>query len=203
MTAELKWGKYVYDRCTGFKGCGNTYVGEESQRLADAITRIQISADVTDWITEALRERQDDKQKVHRASVMGCSSSTPPSRRRSTARPRTGCRAMSRTTCGSGRRSSGSERWPTSAATRRCTSPPATITPSRGQDSRTRANRTGSIRYAESCRTSANAENAAFELHVRSPKSFSCHGLSRSTCWPGGMKTGIGWVSGTIFVHAA
>ena len=34
MTAEKKKGKYVYYRCTRFKGaCGNTYVREE--RLAD------------------------------------------------------------------------------------------------------------------------------------------------------------------------
>jgi hypothetical protein len=31
MTAELKKGKYVYYRCTGFKGrCGNTYIREEA-----------------------------------------------------------------------------------------------------------------------------------------------------------------------------
>ena len=32
MTAELKKGKYIYYRCTGFKGhCGNTYIRQEEQ----------------------------------------------------------------------------------------------------------------------------------------------------------------------------
>ena len=36
MTAELKKGKYVYYRCTGFKGrCGNTYIRQEA--LADLL----------------------------------------------------------------------------------------------------------------------------------------------------------------------
>ncbi len=36
MTAEIKKGKYVYYRCTGFKGrCGNAYVREE--RLAELL----------------------------------------------------------------------------------------------------------------------------------------------------------------------
>ena len=73
MTAELKKGKYIYYHCTGFKGrCGNTYIREEdlSRLFADVIKRIHISAEVAEWITEALRESQDDKQKFHRASVM-------------------------------------------------------------------------------------------------------------------------------------
>ena len=46
MTAERKKGKYVYYRCTGFKGaCGNTYIREErlADLLGDVITPIQIS----------------------------------------------------------------------------------------------------------------------------------------------------------------
>ena len=41
---------------------------EAASRTTEA--RIQISAEVAEWITEALRESQDDKQKFHRASVM-------------------------------------------------------------------------------------------------------------------------------------
>jgi site-specific DNA recombinase len=73
MTAELKKGKYVYYHCTGFKGrCGNTYIREEelSGLFADVVRRIQISAEVVEWITEALRESQDGKERFLRTSVL-------------------------------------------------------------------------------------------------------------------------------------
>ena len=49
MTAAKKKGKYIYYRCTGFKGaCGNTYIREE--RLADllghTIAPIQITPEI-------------------------------------------------------------------------------------------------------------------------------------------------------------
>jgi hypothetical protein len=44
------------------------------------------------------------------------------------------------------------------------------------EDSRTRANRAGSVPYAESVGAGAIAQNAAFELYVRSRKSFCCLG---------------------------
>jgi hypothetical protein len=73
MTAEVKKGTYIYYHCTGFKGrCGNTWIreGNLSGLFADVVKQIHISAEVAEWITEALRESQDDKQKFHRASVM-------------------------------------------------------------------------------------------------------------------------------------
>ena len=73
MTAELKKGKYVYYHCTGFKGrCGNTWIREEdlSQLFADVVRRIEITAEVADWIAEALRESQDDKERFHRGAVL-------------------------------------------------------------------------------------------------------------------------------------
>ena len=57
MTAEKKKGKYVYYRCTGFKGaCGNAYVREEklADLLGDVIKPIQIAADVAEGIATAL-----------------------------------------------------------------------------------------------------------------------------------------------------
>ncbi len=61
MTAEIKKGRYVYYHCTGHKGqCGNTYIREEalSTLFEDVVRRVQIPADVADWIAQALRESQ-------------------------------------------------------------------------------------------------------------------------------------------------
>ncbi len=73
MTSELKKGRYVYHHCTGGRGtCGNSYVREEelSSLFADAVKRVQVPADVADWIAEALRESQDDKERFHRTAVL-------------------------------------------------------------------------------------------------------------------------------------
>ena len=73
MTAEMKKGRYVYYHCTGGRGaCGNTYVREEelSRLFADVVKRVQVPIDVADWIAEALRESQDDKERFHRTAVM-------------------------------------------------------------------------------------------------------------------------------------
>jgi site-specific DNA recombinase len=65
MTAEKKKGKYVYYRCTGFKGaCGNTYIREE--RLADllgnVVTPIQITSQIADDIATALRATDQEAE---------------------------------------------------------------------------------------------------------------------------------------------
>jgi hypothetical protein len=77
LTAELKKGRYVYSHCTGSRGrCGNTYVREEelSRLFEDVVRRVQISHDVAEWIAEALRESQSDKERFSRAAVMRSSS---------------------------------------------------------------------------------------------------------------------------------
>ena len=73
MTAEIKKGRYVYYHCTGGRGsCGNTYVREEvlSRQFADIVKRVQVPAAVADWIAEALRESEADKERYHRTAVM-------------------------------------------------------------------------------------------------------------------------------------
>ncbi|MPY88377.1 MAG: recombinase family protein [Luteitalea sp.] len=73
VTAEIKKGRYVYYHCTGGRGsCGNTYVREEelSRLFADVVKRIQVPIDVANWIAEALRESQSDKERYHRTAVM-------------------------------------------------------------------------------------------------------------------------------------
>jgi hypothetical protein len=65
MTAERKKGKYVYYRCTGFKGkCGNTYIREEllAALLGEVVTPIQISPEVADGIASALRATDVDTE---------------------------------------------------------------------------------------------------------------------------------------------
>jgi hypothetical protein len=45
MTAEKKKGRYVYCRCTGFKGaCGNEYIREErlSELLGEVVKPILV-----------------------------------------------------------------------------------------------------------------------------------------------------------------
>jgi hypothetical protein len=62
MTAEKKKGKYVYYRCTGYKGaCGNRYVREErlADLLGDVIKPIQIPSEVADEIATALRSSDE------------------------------------------------------------------------------------------------------------------------------------------------
>jgi hypothetical protein len=72
MTAERKKGKYVYYRCTHYHGpCGNTYIREErlADLLGEVVERLQIPADLADWIAEGLRDTQGEAEQIRRASV--------------------------------------------------------------------------------------------------------------------------------------
>jgi site-specific DNA recombinase len=69
VTAEVKKGRYVYYHCTGFRGpCGNTYVREEelARQFEAVVRRIQIPLEVADWIADALRQSQRDKERFYR-----------------------------------------------------------------------------------------------------------------------------------------
>jgi Recombinase/Recombinase zinc beta ribbon domain len=73
ITGEVQKGRYVYYHCTGFRGrCGNTYVRDEelSRLFEDVVRRVQIPVEIADWIADALRESQDDKERFHRTAVM-------------------------------------------------------------------------------------------------------------------------------------
>ena len=72
LTAERKKGKYTYYRCTGYRGaCGNTYIREErlADLLGDVVQRIQIPADLADWIAEGLRDTQGEAERIRQESV--------------------------------------------------------------------------------------------------------------------------------------
>jgi site-specific DNA recombinase len=65
MTAEKKKGKYIYYRCTGFKGdCGNEYIREErlSELLGGVVKPIQITAEIADDIAKAIRATDVDAE---------------------------------------------------------------------------------------------------------------------------------------------
>ena len=68
MTPEMKKGKYIYYRCTGFKGnCGNIYIREEklAELFADVVKQIKIDDSMVEDIKQALRESHQDKIAYH------------------------------------------------------------------------------------------------------------------------------------------
>jgi len=72
LTAERKKQKYTYYRCTGFRGaCGNACIREE--RLADllggVVKRIEIPAELANWIAEGLRDSQRELEQTRPQSV--------------------------------------------------------------------------------------------------------------------------------------
>jgi len=72
MTPEIHKEKYIYYRCTGFKGkCGNTYVCEEKlgDLLGDVLKGIQIDEAMVGYILEALKSSQQEKKLYHADSI--------------------------------------------------------------------------------------------------------------------------------------
>jgi hypothetical protein len=71
-TAERKKGKYVYYRCTGFKGaCGNVYILQEklAALLREVIKPVQITPDVAADIATAIRQSDGDAAARHAAAL--------------------------------------------------------------------------------------------------------------------------------------
>jgi site-specific DNA recombinase len=72
MTAEIKKGRYIYYRCTGYKGkCGNDYIRQESlsELLGEIASQIEIDAALAEKIAVALRESHEDKKKFQEDSL--------------------------------------------------------------------------------------------------------------------------------------
>ncbi len=64
MTAEIKKGKYIYYRCTGYKGkCGNTYIRQErlDELFAEVVGRLKVHPNLFEDIRTALVGIQKDK----------------------------------------------------------------------------------------------------------------------------------------------
>ena len=72
ITAEQKKGKYVYYRCTGFKGkCGQSYFREEviDGMFSEIVRSIQMPAEVVSWITETLKSSHEEEKKASMTEV--------------------------------------------------------------------------------------------------------------------------------------
>ena len=68
ITAEIKKQKYIYYRCTGFKGkCPEKYMREELlEEKLDALVRvIHVPDQVIDWMQQALKESFREEQQFH------------------------------------------------------------------------------------------------------------------------------------------
>jgi hypothetical protein len=71
MTAEQKKGKYVYYRCTGFKGrCGNTYIREEalSKLLGSTVQAVQLPPDVAESLARCLKDADGQMERERLAA---------------------------------------------------------------------------------------------------------------------------------------
>ena len=72
ITAEIKKGRYIYYRCTGFKGkCGEAYLREEKLQglLGELVRAIEIDRDKVEWIKEALRTSHQDERAFHEETI--------------------------------------------------------------------------------------------------------------------------------------
>lgn len=72
ITGEMHKGKYVYYRCTGYKGkCGQPYVKEEilSEKFGEVVKNIQISENTVEWIKEALLLSHKEEIEYHHKQI--------------------------------------------------------------------------------------------------------------------------------------
>jgi site-specific DNA recombinase len=72
MVAEIKKQRYVYYRCTGYRGkCDEPYVREEAleRQFAELLGGMSFDDEVLDWIRAALRESHADEKREHEAAI--------------------------------------------------------------------------------------------------------------------------------------
>ena len=72
MVAEIKKGKYIYYRCTGYKGkCPEKYVREETlnQHFEMALKSIHLDSDVLELVVKALKESHQDESQYHHEAI--------------------------------------------------------------------------------------------------------------------------------------
>jgi site-specific DNA recombinase len=71
MTPDMKMGKYVYYRCTEYKGRCKNSISEIklAELLADVVNRIRVSQDVAEGLRIALHECQEQKVEFHGDSL--------------------------------------------------------------------------------------------------------------------------------------
>jgi site-specific DNA recombinase len=72
VTAQIKKGRYVYYRCTNFRGdCSEGYYREEvlADQFADIVGSIHLDREVADWIKGALKQTLARETAHHREAV--------------------------------------------------------------------------------------------------------------------------------------
>lgn len=72
ITAEVKKNKYIYYRCTGYKGnCGNTRITEEDldKKFAELVRGVEVPSEIAEWIKEALVESHNDERTYHDTQI--------------------------------------------------------------------------------------------------------------------------------------
>jgi site-specific DNA recombinase len=69
---ELKKNKYMYYRCTGYRGkCGEPFVREEvlDQQFREVLANLAIDKEVAEWIGKALRDSHEVECREHEATL--------------------------------------------------------------------------------------------------------------------------------------
>ncbi|MHB8509000.1 MAG: recombinase family protein [Candidatus Dormibacteria bacterium] len=72
VVGDIKKGRYIYYRCSGYKGrCPEPYVREEvlAERFAGLLEGIALEPEVIDWITKALKESHQDEKRFHDEAI--------------------------------------------------------------------------------------------------------------------------------------
>jgi site-specific DNA recombinase len=72
MTGEIHKGRYVYYRCTGYKGrCPEKYAREEAiaDQFATALEGLRLGDEVTEFIVKALRESHQEEKRFHEEAL--------------------------------------------------------------------------------------------------------------------------------------
>ena len=66
LVGEIKKGRYIYYHCTGYKQkCPEPYTREEvlAERFAQLLKGLELDAEVTEWVANALRESHTDEKR--------------------------------------------------------------------------------------------------------------------------------------------
>ena len=74
LVGDRKKGRYVYYRCTHYKGrCPEFYVREETLgvKFSQALTRLHFGADTLQYLKRALQESRVDQRKEHDEAIKG------------------------------------------------------------------------------------------------------------------------------------
>ncbi|KWT64254.1 hypothetical protein APY04_3518 [Hyphomicrobium sulfonivorans] len=71
LVGDIKKSRYVYYRCTGYKGkCDEPYVREEVfiERFQAMLDRLSFDQEVLDWLSKALRQGHEDERRENEAA---------------------------------------------------------------------------------------------------------------------------------------